>query len=133
MNSKNPNYLAAFRVGFVVMGMALSSSAVLVAGELTVSNDGTPTVKVDYSGMDLSTNTGATLLYHRLRHAADQVCSIGEGRDLSLRSQRQRCFEHALSDAVLHVNSPLVAALHQRQSSGPGPTLVASRLVKPRG
>ncbi|MDB6088801.1 MAG: hypothetical protein JWN85_1585 [Gammaproteobacteria bacterium] len=61
------------------------------------------------------------------------VCNMGERRDLSLRSQRQRCYEKALSDAVVNANSPLVAALHQRHSSGLGPTLVAARLAKPRG
>jgi UrcA family protein len=133
VSSKNSNCLSAFRVGFVVMGIALSNSAVLVAGELTISNDGIPTVKVGYSGMDLSTNTGASLLYHQLRQAAAQVCSGWEGRELSLLSQRQRCYDKALSDAVIAVNKPLVAELHQRQPSGLRPTLVASRVVKPRG
>jgi UrcA family protein len=133
VSSKKSNYLSAFRVGFVVMGIAVSNSALLVAGEVTLSDDGIPTVKVDYSGMDLSTNTGATLLYHQLMHAAAQVCSRWEGRDLALLPKRQRCYDKALSDAVIAVDKPLVAELHQRQSPGRGPTLVASRAVKPRG
>jgi UrcA family protein len=133
VSSKKSNYLSAFRVGFVVMGIALANSAVLVAGELTLSADGIPTVKVDYSGIDLSTDKGATLLYHQLSHAAAQVCSGWEGRQLSLLSQRQRCYDKALSDAVIQVNKPLVAELHQRQSSRLSPTLVAFRAVKPRG
>jgi UrcA family protein len=133
VSSKKSKYLSAFRVGFVVMGIALSNSAALVAGEVTLSDDGIPTVNVDYSGMDLSTNAGATLLYHQLVHAAAQVCRRWDGRDLSLLPQRQKCYDKALSDAVIAVNKPLVAELHQRQSSGLSPTLVASGAVKPRG
>jgi UrcA family protein len=130
---KNSNHLSAFPVRFVVIGLALSSSAALFAGELTVSSQGIPTVKVDYSGIDPSTNTGATRLYRQLRNAAAQVCSSLEGRDLSLQAQWHRCYNKALSGAVVDANRPLVTALHQRQSSGLTPTIVASRAVKPAG
>jgi UrcA family protein len=114
------------------MGLALSNSAVLLAAEPVVS-DGIPTVKVDYSGMDLSTNTSTTFLYHQLKHAAAQVCSSLEGREIALRAQWQRCYDRALSNAVTDVNSPLLTALHQGTSPGPTPAIVASRAVKPRG
>jgi UrcA family protein len=130
---KNTSLVSAFSVGFVVMGLALSHPALLVAGELTVSDDGIPTVKVDYSGMNLSTNSSATLFYNQLKRAAAQVCSRSEGRELSLRAQWKTCYDKALSDAVIDVNRPLLTALHQRQFPGSIPTIVASRVVKPRG
>jgi UrcA family protein len=100
---------------------------------MTVSDEGIPTVKVDYSGMDLSASTGATLLYHRLKNAAAQVCRGLEGRALSAQSKWQTCYNSALSEAVAGVNRPLVTALHQRQFPGLSPTIVASRVVKPAG
>ena len=133
MTFKNSNHLSAFPVGLVVMGLSLSSSAALVAGELTVSDDGIPTVNVAYSGMDLSTNTGATLLYHQLKSAAAQVCNSLEGRALSLQAKWRTCYNKALSDAVVNVSSPLLTALHQRQAPGLATTIVASRAVKPPG
>ena len=133
MTSNNSNHLSAFPVGLIVMGLGLSSSAALVAGEPTVSNDGIPTAKVSYSGLDLSTNTGATLLYHQLRSAAAQVCRSWEGRPLLFQARWRTCYDKALSDAVVGVNRPLLTALHQRQSPAVAPTIVASRAVKPGG
>ena len=133
MNSNKSKHLSAFSLGLVAAGLALANSAVLIAGEPTISNDGIPAVKVDYSGMDLTTNTGATLLYGQLKHAAARVCSRWEGRELALRPQWQRCYDKALSDAVIDVNRPLLQALHQKQFPGFTPPLVASRTVKPRG
>jgi UrcA family protein len=130
---KNSNHLPAFPVGLVVIGLGLSSSAALTAGEPTVSNDGIPTAKVIYSGMDLSTNTGATLLYHQLKSAAAQVCRSWESRALSFHAKWRTCYDKALSDAVVGVNSPLLTALHQGQSPALAPTIVASRAVKPGG
>ena len=132
MTSKKYNRLSAFPVGLVVIAVGLSNSAA-VAGEMTVSDAGIPTVKVDYSGMDLSASTGATLLYHRLKNAAAQVCRGLEGRALSAQSKWQTCYNSALSDAVAGVNRPLVTALHQRQFPGLSPTVVASRTVGPTG
>jgi UrcA family protein len=133
VTSKKSNYLSAFSVGLVVIAVGLSNSAAVVAGEVTVSDDGIPTVKVDYSGMDLSTSTGATLLYHQLKSAAAQVCRSLEGRALSLRGKRQRCYDKALSGAVAKVNTPLLTALYQRQSPGLIPTVVASQAARPPG
>jgi UrcA family protein len=132
VTSKKYNRLSAFPVGLVVIAVGLSNSAA-VAGEMTVSDAGIPTVKVDYSGMDLSASTGATLLYHRLKNAAAQVCRGLEGRALSAQSKWQTCYNSALSDAVAGVNRPLVTALHQRQFPGLSPTVVASRTVGPTG
>jgi UrcA family protein len=131
---KNYKRVSAFPVGVVVMGLALSHSAALAAGELKVSNDGIPTVGVVYTGMDLSTNTGATQLYQRLKHAARQVCSKLESRDLSRRAQWQRCYDKALADAVTQVDKPLLTALLQKgQSPLLTPTTVAADIVKPAG
>jgi UrcA family protein len=133
VTSKKYNHLSAFPVGLVLIAVGLSSSAAAVAGEVTVSDDGIPTVKVDYSGMDLSTSTGATLLYHQLKNASAQVCRSLEGRALSLQAQRRRCYNKALSKAVEEVNRPLLTALYQGQSPGFGPTVVAARAIRPPG
>jgi UrcA family protein len=133
VTSKKYNHLSAFPVGLVVIAVGLSNSAAVVAGEMTVSDQAIPTVRVDYSGMNLSASTGATLLYHRLKNAAAQVCRGLEGRALSAQSKWQTCYNTALSDSVAGVNRPLVTALHQRQSPGLSPTIVASRAAKPAG
>jgi UrcA family protein len=129
---KESNRRSAFAVGLVVIALGLSSSAPVVAGGVTVSNDGIPTVRVDYSGVDLSTSTGATLLYHQLRNAAAQVCRGLEGRALSLQAKRQKCYNNALSAAVVAVNRPLLTALYRGQFPGVSPTVVAQAVKLPR-
>jgi UrcA family protein len=133
VTAKKSNHLSAFPVGLVAIVVSLSNSAAVVAGPVTVSDEGIPTIKVDYSGMDLSTSAGATLLYHQLKNAAAQVCRSLESRVLSLQARRQICYKNALSAAVGQVNRPLVTALYQGQSPGVSPTIVASRAVKPPG
>jgi UrcA family protein len=133
MTLKKYNHLSAFPVGLVVIALGLSNSAAAVAGEVTISDDGIPTVKVDFSGTDVSTSKGATLLYHQLKNAAAQVCRSFEGRALSLQAQRKRCYNNALSKAVVDVNRPLLTALYQSQLPGLSPTVVALQPVKPLG
>jgi UrcA family protein len=133
VTSKKYKHLSAFPVGLVVIAVGLSNSAAVVAGDMIVSDEGIATVKVDYSGMNLSASTGATLLYQRMKNAAAQVCRGLEGRALSAQSKWRTCYNSALSDAVAGVNRPLVTALHQRQFPGLSPTVVASRTVGPTG
>jgi len=133
MTLKKYNHLSAFPVGLVVIALGLSNSAAVVAGEVTVSDEGIPTVTVDLSGMDLSTSKGATLLYHELKSAAAQVCRSLEDRALSLQAQRQKCYNKALSEAVVDVDRPLLTALYQSQHPGLSPTVVALQAVKPLG
>jgi UrcA family protein len=58
--------------------IALTAIAALCLTSLAAHADETandaPTLTVRYSDLDLGTQAGATALYNRIRHAAEQVC-----------------------------------------------------------
>jgi UrcA family protein len=80
---------------------------------------------VSTKGYDLSTTSGATAFYHRLKQAAVQVCRIStysyapEGQLL----QHDECYDEALNSAVAQAASPALTAIHE----GAQPTRLASR------
>jgi UrcA family protein len=67
---------------------------------------------VTYGDLNLDSAQGASVLYARLRHAAQDVCSPLESKELTLRSAWQTCVSNALTSAVAQVNKPNVTALH---------------------
>ena len=75
---------------------------------------------VTYGDLNLDTAQGASVLYARLRHAAQQVCSPLESKELSLRSAWQSCVNNALTSAVTQVNKPTVTALHNQSINRAG-------------
>jgi UrcA family protein len=50
---------------------------------------------VDYTGIDLTTDRGAVILYSRLKNAASSVCRNLESRDLSLSALHEACVSNA--------------------------------------
>jgi UrcA family protein len=75
---------------------------------------------VTYGDLNLDSAKGASVLYARLRHAAQDVCSSLESKDLSLRSAWQACVNDALNSAVTQVNKPSVTALHNQSINRSG-------------
>ena len=69
-------------------------------------------VKVSFSDLDLSTQSGAHTLYRRIAQAAEQVCGF-EGRGLTEQAVWNSCYKGAIGDAVTKVNSPLLTAEHR--------------------
>lgn len=70
--------------------------------------DAPPTKTVDFAELDLTTDEGATQLFHRLRAAAKEVCSPMHGNLLMQRYRYHVCVNSALADAIETVNQPLV-------------------------
>jgi UrcA family protein len=75
---------------------------------------------VTYGDLNLDSAQGASALYARLRHAAREVCSPLESKELSLRSAWQTCVSNALTSAVTQVNKPNVTALHNQSINRAG-------------
>ncbi len=78
---------------------------------------GPRSVTVSFADLNLSTESGATTLLHRIRRAAKDAC--GEhGPALVEIADWQACVIGATDDAVRFVHSPLLSALYsgQRQS-----------------
>jgi len=72
------------------------------------------TKTVAYGDLNLDSEQGAKVLYARLRRAAEDVCLPLDGRNLTQRSNWQRCFNNAVASAVAQVNKTTVTALHNQ-------------------
>jgi UrcA family protein len=67
-------------------------------------------VTVRYGDLNTNSTAGATVLYQRIKTAAETVCSdMGPSRSLSLLSRYSGCVSGAIRAAVAQVNSPAVS------------------------
>ena len=99
-------------VTFVVLAGAAASGRVVAQPYGQVL-----TKKVTYGDLNLETEAGAKVLYARLRHAAQDVCSLYQSEELARKIVWRTCVENSLSDAVGRINKPLVTALHNKSAS----------------
>jgi UrcA family protein len=89
---------------------AILLSAALSIGEAQADRSEVRQVKVRFAELDLSKPAGAEALYRRLEKAASRVCgntSIG-----FTKRTNSECYQTALSNAVIQVNSPLLSEIH---------------------
>jgi len=103
---------------------ALALAAMLVATQ-PVSAGESPQLIVNYSDLNLSTESGAATLYSRIRTAAAQVCSVGESRQLSQVAAARHCQRRAIAQAVTGIHSALLSERH-RVATGESAGLVAA-------
>jgi UrcA family protein len=104
---------------------ALTSAACLAGAAQADAADAPRSTTVSYRDLNLSTIAGATVLYQRLRHAAEWVC---DERGTGLERYRiwHSCYRAAIADAVAKVNSPLVTQLYSGKSKEAGVTAMNS-------
>jgi UrcA family protein len=67
---------------------------------------------VTFADLDTTRVAGAQALYHRIQHAARDVCEADDVRAYSNESYK-RCTSAAISRAVADVGSPLLTEYHQ--------------------
>jgi len=86
----------------------------VVHGARSTSNG--PSITVRYADLDLSRVAGAQTLYRRIKGAARSVCG-DQGRRIEEQHQWKSCYQGAIADAILGVNSPLLTMVHSGQNS----------------
>ena len=106
-------------MNFMFFASLVTLACIMSSGRADAQSAQVLTKTVRYDVRSLSTESGARILYTRVRSAAREVCTPFESRELSRRSIWQSCVDNAVASAVLKINSPLVSALHN-QSSGRG-------------
>jgi UrcA family protein len=92
---------------------ALALSATLSLGEAQADPSELRQVKVRFDELDLSKPAGAEALYRRLQSAAGKVC---DSKSVVYKNRRDHaCYQTALTNAVVQVNSPLLSQIHGMQ------------------
>jgi UrcA family protein len=74
------------------------------------------TAVVKYTDQSLATDDGVNELYHRIVHAAKQVCPEVSIRDLRLQHQVNECRDQAVARAIRKIDNSRLAALHATNS-----------------
>jgi UrcA family protein len=101
-NSKN--FLAA------VAAVCLAS--VTIVAHADEAANGVPARTIRYSDLDINTRAGATVLYARIRNAAQQVCGDVDSKQLAVSAAVKACVNRAISTSVRSVNSPKLTSVY---------------------
>jgi UrcA family protein len=91
-------------------------AGVLSAAHAAAPNDSVPSIVVNYSDLNLSTEVGTLALYRRIVAAARQVCPSADTRELQALALSRACQAAATERAVHDVNSPKLAAAYEARS-----------------
>lgn len=106
----------------IACGIALTTPAA------ADQSDGEPLTKVvSYADLNLNGESGARVLYGRLRMAAIQVCAPFKGDSLREKTNWRECFDQAIARSVAKIDEPLLTAYHLNRT---GKTESPSRVAK---
>ena len=76
-----------------------------------------PSVVVHFGDLDLSRSEGATVLYRRLRSAAETVCAPLDDRGVARHMSFKACVQSAISTAVAKVDQPALTAYYEAKAN----------------
>jgi UrcA family protein len=101
------NFLAAFA--------AVCLASVTIVAHADEAANEVPTRTVHYSDLDINSRAGATVLYARIRNAAQQVCGDVDSRQLAVSAAVKACVNRAIYTSVRAVNSPKLTSVYNSQ------------------
>ena len=111
IKSQSHSITSVIAASLLMLSWAASSAQALAADDIVIG-----VKKVSYGDLNLDTEAGAKVLYHRLRRAAGELCTSLESMDAVLRATWTACYHNAMNSAVASVNKPRVTVLHNQMS-----------------
>ena len=96
-------------IGLAALATVLTANLALATPE----GDGTRTLVVRYSDLDLSQARDERRLYSRIKIAARSVCDNSPNSDLARLAQYEKCIAHAVTNAVDTVNATQLTEIRQ--------------------
>jgi UrcA family protein len=97
---------------FLAAVAAVCLASVTIVAHADEAANGVPARTVHYSDLDINTRAGATVLYARIRNAAQQVCGDVDSRQLAVSAAVKACVNRAISTSVRSVNSPKLTSVY---------------------
>jgi UrcA family protein len=97
----------------ILIGLA---AAFLTTGAIGAQPSAPRTAEVSYVKSDLSNPVAAEALYKRIKAAARRVCAEPSGHELWQEAIYKQCYEKAVDDAVVKVDSDTLTALHRSRT-----------------
>jgi len=95
---------------------AVCLASVAITAHADEAANGVPTRTVRYSDLDINTRAGATVLYARIRYAAQQVCGDADSRQWAASAAVKACVNRAIYTGVRSVNSPKLTSVYNSQA-----------------
>ncbi len=101
-----------------IRAAALTAAACLALSTAYAGTDAgeAPQITVKYGDLDLSRAEGATVLFQRIRSAAAKTCDQFNSREVGVRAKFTSCMDHAIADAVLHVDRPALLQVYNEKT-----------------
>jgi len=81
-------------------------------------------VNVGFADLNMSSPTGALVLYNRIQRAADNACSYYW---FKTDADQNRCVQGAIANAVAKVNHPRLFAIYNKNNKKPLPVTLVSQ------
>jgi UrcA family protein len=110
--------------------LAVTIFAALTGSIATVSlaSDSTAPlqVKVKYADLNVSSISGASALYDRIRNAAQSVCRPFDNADLVSKKLLAACVHKAMNNAIAEINQPALFTVANAKAGTSKPVLLAS-------
>jgi UrcA family protein len=109
------------RISAGAAAIALTLFALVSVDARAADTQAPASVKVVYSELAFGSQTGATEVYRKLKHAARKVCDVYTGaRTLQTQIAVNKCIDAAVADAVRKIDRPRLTALHAADSRNLG-------------
>jgi UrcA family protein len=124
MTMKTPIKSATRRFAAGALSLAVASS---FAGICSAADTNPLQALVKYGDLNVSSTSGATVLYNRIRAAAEQVCRPFDNRDFAFQRLKETCIHNAIADAVTKVNQPALFSVYSAKNGVSKPIMLVAR------
>jgi UrcA family protein len=121
------NILMKSKIRRFAAGALLIAAASSFAGISSAADTGPLLALVKYGDLNVSSPEGATVLYTRIRTAAEQVCRPFDGRDLAFKKVKDSCMHDAIATAVAKVDQPALFSAYNAKNGISKPVMLVSR------
>ncbi len=95
--------------------VALGLSTVAFGANAGEAND-VPSRTVRYADLDLNSQKGVTVLYNRIREAAEQVCGYQGLEPLAMAAPVKACVDRAVASGVRAINNARLTHLYDSRN-----------------
>lgn len=111
-----------FAAGALLLAVASSFAGICSAADANPLQ-----ALVKYGDLNVSSTEGATVLYNRIRAAAEQVCRPLDSRDFAFQRLKEACIHNAIADAVTKVNQPALFSVYSAKNGFSKPIMLVAR------
>ena len=104
------------KLTMLILTAALATGTQLARADM--SDNSPKQVLIHYADLNLTSSPGVSVLYGRLRSAAQAVCTPLNGKDAERALAFKRCVADAMSSAVTQVDQPALSAYYRAKLQG---------------